>query len=188
MMDTVAPWLRKALAVMILAVAVWAVTSALVMGIRARLVLHDEIGRAREIHDALAKRRIDLASLEAQVAALTQSGAQHPGLITAADERSAGAQLQQATLKKIKEAGGTALALDGVGLAGGSGSATVALQLRARMAEKAVPAFLAAVEAEGSAWFKDLSASVRNQANQPAEIEISATLRALWMRQDKRPP
>jgi hypothetical protein len=188
MMDTVSPGLRKMLAVIFLIVAVWAVVTTAAMGVRGRLTLYHEIGQLREIHGELAKRRIDLASLEAQATALRQAGTKHAALIAAGDERSAGAQLQQSVLKMIKDAGGATLALDGAPPAGGGGPATVAVQLRARMAEKAVPAFLAAVEADGSAWFKDVSATVRTQANQPNEIEISATLRALWIRQEKRSP
>jgi hypothetical protein len=188
MMDTVAPGLRKTLALIILLVVVWAIGSVGARAVRARLAIYAETEQLRLIYADLTKRRIDLKSLEEQLASLLQVGARYPSVIVADSDRSATAQLQQSTLRKVKDAGGAALSVDGAPSLSTAGKPTVAIQLRARMSEKMVPTFLAALETEGSAELKDLTASVRTQANQPSEIEISAMLRAPWIHQEKRPP
>lgn len=184
-MESVSPWLRKVLAGVILLVAVWAAGAVGMRAVRARLAVRFEVEQLRQAHQELLARRVDLGSLETQATSLAKAGVQ-PSHISAENDRAAIAQLQQSVLKKIRDAGGASLSLDAIPAA--AGAPTVAIQLRMRMSEKAIPGFLATIEADGWARFEDISASARNQAGQPNEIEISATLRAPWMREAKRTP
>jgi Type II secretion system (T2SS), protein M subtype b len=175
-----------------LALLLFAAWSALTLAVKiasARLRLQSEIAELRRLHDEITRRRIDIPSLEAQLARLGSDAATQQTVIVADHERAALAQLQQATRKAVQEAGGQLLGLTEVSVARAATDSAVASQLRLRIGEAALPRLMSAIE-QGSPRLRwqDFSIAARAQASEaPSELELTATVRGRWLPQKGAP-
>jgi len=178
---------RKVIAIALLVAVFWVGGTLLASVISTRIHLDSEIDDLRSQFLSLHARRQDLEALEQRLAAVTASPAlRHAALLTDSD-RSAIATLQRSVRDNVQSANGNLLSLSEVK---GVGAQTLGLLMRARIHESAIPKLMAAFETgEPRLTLSALSLVAKTATGgHEADIELTATIHALWLRPDRTTP
>lgn len=187
MTDALSPFVRKSLAVTMLIAVLWLCASVLFAAAGARLSLHREAEQLKQRYADILLRRTDLRSLEKGLLQAEQAASDQNRSFVADNDRAAFSQLQQFGLAKAKAAGGAVAAIASHTATTVDGLPTVAAQLRSRMTESAAFTFLSSIEnLENPVWVDELAIASRQGGT--TEIEVTAGLRASWLRLDGRKP
>jgi hypothetical protein len=188
MNSVISPRLRKLFAATLLVVVLWALLQLISFYTLARLNLSNEIADLRERYFEIAGRRVDTEILEAQLRSVLASPQVRRATITVGNEREVLNRLMQIARGSLERSQANLLSLIQSPVV--QGSSGVAVQLRARMHEQQVWQWLASVdESEVRLQMQEFTvASATEMGAQPGEIEINATLRTPWIKeQDHRP-
>lgn len=164
----------------LLTLVIWVVFKIASVALTSRLRLQEEISQLRQHYGELRERRIDVQSLEQELAMLMSSQSIARIAIAADSERGATARLQEIARKSLTEANGKLLSLNE--MPGNPATSAVAVQLRANIGESLLPGWIALLEASDSrVEIADLSITSRSATGSKiAEVEASMTLRARW--------
>jgi hypothetical protein len=180
---TLSPGYGRFVALALLLAGTWIVVTVTLNVTSARIGLHAEAKDLGERHLALQDRRVDIGSLEAELARLSASSSVQQRAITADSERAALARLQQVARRAVEGSGAHLLALNET--AAGRDSSIVATQVRARIKEPALPVLLASWETGTPPLGinKIVLVSRARPGDAVTEIEISAVVNARWFAQ-----
>lgn len=179
-MSALSPFTHKLIAVAALLSALWVVALSAATLVSARLGVARETSDAVSRYEMLRSRRVNIESLQRQLAELESSEQVKASLVRAANPRAAVATVQQLTKSAIEGTGGRFLS--SVESAATPTAGTVAVQFRARVAEKDMSAALAALEKTSPQLDLDeLQLTTRaERADAAADIEVNAVVRARW--------
>lgn len=189
MMPAISPRLGKFAALVLLVVAVWAVSTVALRLAAARLALQTEIRDLGILYQDISVRRIDIRSLENDLSRLASFRIATNATILADSDRAAFARLQQLVRKGVDDAGGQLLSLNESSVRGGP-SSDVMTQVRVRVGEPALNRLLARWE-DSAPHLNVQEYSITSRARQTAaatDLEIVATVRARWSSQKGRAP
>jgi hypothetical protein len=188
MNSAISPRLRKVFTATLLVVVLWVLLQLISFYTLARLHLSNEIADLRERYQEIAGRRVDIEILETQLRSLLASPRVQRAKIAVGNEREGLNRLMQIARGSLERSQAKLLSL--IQSPEVQGSSGVGVQLRARMQEQQVWQWLASVdESEVRLQMQEFTvASATEMGAQPGEIEINATLRAPWIKeQDHRP-
>lgn len=181
MTDLISPRLSKVAALALLALVLWVSGTLLTKFVIARIEIGRETADLRQSYEQLRSRRVDVVSLQAELAQIAKAPGVLDGSIAAASERAALARFQQSVRKRVQDAGGQLLSLNEVRTAS-AGSSSVAVQIRARVAETSLEKLIAHLE--GQAPRVSLEEMVlTSRTRTPGEVgDVEATLvaRTKW--------
>lgn len=181
MTEGLSPAVRKLLAIALLVTALWIVGGVLGDGILGRLQASREIADLRERAASLESRRYAAHALEQRLAEISQAIVRDQLAILTQNDRSAFAALQSSVRSAIQATGGTLTSL--AEIKGHTHEAKIGLQFRARIGEPGVKPLVERLESgEPRLEVHDLAlASKSPTPGKQDEIEISATVTALWL-------
>jgi type II secretory pathway component PulM len=182
-LTTLSPRSSRMVALGLLILVIWVIFKGGIATFASRLRLQEEISQLRQHYGELRDRRIDVQSLEQELATLTSSQSIRRIAIVADSDRGATAKLQEIARKSLADANGRLLSLSE--MPNNPSASAVAVQLRASIGETLLPGWIGLLEAGDSrVEIADLSITTRSAtASKTAEVEASVTLRARW-----RPP
>jgi hypothetical protein len=186
-MNSLSPTLRRFAAIAALVALLWAAALSAFQLVSSRVGTEREIAEARGRYEMLRSRRLDIATLQQQLTSLQSSDEVKSSAISAATGKAAVATIQQASKRAVESAGGRFLS--SVESAATQVAGTVALQFRARLAEENVAAMLGAIEKNDPQLdIETLQLGARaEKVGSPAEIEVTAVVRARWSLDARRP-
>jgi hypothetical protein len=115
MTGLISPHFSKLLAIALLLFVAWLAANISYVLISGRLRLASQIEEFRQRYEDIHKRRIDIPSLQNQLAELTSSGLLRSAAIAASSDSAASARLQQAARDGIDQVHGKLLSLNALG-------------------------------------------------------------------------
>lgn len=186
MNTNISPRVARIFALSVLIVLLWAIMHMATAYISGRLELANDIRGLQRTYDELSRRRVDIGGLKRQMATLLALPSVRRSAIVATSERDAVNQLMQTTRQSLVNIKGHLLLLTED--SGNHTPTLVAVEMRARMEESALPRWLSLVDGgQVRPRVQDLSISSQHQASSGSkELEIAATLTASWGTAEER--
>lgn len=184
MTELVSPRMSKALAIALLAAAIWVTLNAGSTVLSERFRLQAETNDLQDRYEQLRQRRIEVAALKKQLASLVSSPSVRRSAIFAPTDRAAVARIQQRCRTSVERARGKLLSLNEIATSP-SAPSLVAVQFRGRFSEPALRIWLNDLEnGELDVTLVEFSLSSHKQSTTVREIEVVATLHARWIKSE----
>lgn len=182
MTGLISPKLSRLTALALLAFGVWAIGGIAVKFVLERVAIEREVSDLRRSYAQIQSRRVDIASLEAEVFRLSTSPRAAEATIVAATERAAAARLQQVVRGRVQAASGQLLSLSEPPPGAKTTGSSVGVQIRARIAERNLDELIASLEGQAPrlGLFEVTLAARPRAVGTIGDVDVSMVARAGW--------